>query len=138
MIRFPKVYESVFLIAPSAYGGGIGDDGFRKQVSQELRRPPFQSSITSEDQVCGQLLHSRSDIFLSSSCLFSYNYTHTHTLINIRTHTHIYIHTYAHTFTYIHMHPHSHRETYTYTHSYTPKCTHTHPHITSHIYLTYS
>uniref|UniRef100_A0A8C6N5G1 Guanylate cyclase n=1 Tax=Mus spicilegus TaxID=10103 RepID=A0A8C6N5G1_MUSSI len=49
--RFPKVYESVFLIAPSAYGGGIGDDGFRKQVSQELRRPPFQSSITSEDQV---------------------------------------------------------------------------------------
>ncbi|XP_059101881.1 guanylate cyclase 2G-like [Peromyscus eremicus] len=48
---FPKVYESVFLIAPSSYGEGPGDDDFRKQVYQRLRRPPFQSSIASEEQV---------------------------------------------------------------------------------------
>ncbi|XP_031246562.1 guanylate cyclase 2G isoform X1 [Mastomys coucha] len=49
--HFPKVYESVFLIAPSAYGGDAGDEGFRKQVHQRLRRPPFQSPISSENQV---------------------------------------------------------------------------------------
>ncbi|XP_042121290.2 guanylate cyclase 2G-like [Peromyscus maniculatus bairdii] len=48
---FPKVYESVFLIAPSSYGEGPGDDDFRKQVYQRLRRPPFHSSIASEEQV---------------------------------------------------------------------------------------
>ncbi|ERE78298.1 guanylate cyclase 2G-like protein [Cricetulus griseus] len=51
VIGFPKVYESVFVIAPSSYGEGTGDDGFRKQVYQRLRRPPFQSSIATEDQV---------------------------------------------------------------------------------------
>ncbi|KAL6062085.1 hypothetical protein STEG23_024912 [Scotinomys teguina] len=48
---FPKVYESVLLIAPSSYREGTGDDDFRKQVYQRLRRPPFQSSIASEEQV---------------------------------------------------------------------------------------
>ncbi|XP_005063509.1 guanylate cyclase 2G [Mesocricetus auratus] len=48
---FPKVYESVFVIAPSSYGEGTGDGGFRKQVYHRLKRPPFQSSITTEDQV---------------------------------------------------------------------------------------
>ncbi|XP_036032210.1 guanylate cyclase 2G-like [Onychomys torridus] len=48
---FPKIYESVFLIAPSSYDEGTGDDDFRKQVYQRLRRPPFQSSIASEEQV---------------------------------------------------------------------------------------
>ncbi|CAH6940926.1 guanylate cyclase 2G [Phodopus roborovskii] len=48
---FPKVYESVFVIAPSSYGEGSGDDGFRKQVYQRLKKPPFQSSIATEDQV---------------------------------------------------------------------------------------
>ncbi|XP_051002924.1 guanylate cyclase 2G-like [Acomys russatus] len=47
----PKVYASVFVIAPSSPGEGTGDDGFRKQVYQKLRRPPFQSSISSEGQV---------------------------------------------------------------------------------------
>ncbi|XP_006831546.1 PREDICTED: guanylate cyclase 2G-like [Chrysochloris asiatica] len=46
--HFPKVYESVFLIALSPYRE---DEGFRKQVYQRLRRPPFNSSISSEEQV---------------------------------------------------------------------------------------
>ncbi|KAL1788700.1 guanylate cyclase 2G-like [Sigmodon hispidus] len=48
---FPKIYKSVLLITSSSYGDGIGDNGFRKQVYQRLRRPPFQSTITSEEQV---------------------------------------------------------------------------------------
>ncbi|XP_052028127.1 guanylate cyclase 2G [Apodemus sylvaticus] len=49
--RFPKVYESVFLIAPSTYGGGTGNDSFWEQVYQRPRRPPLQSTVSSEDQV---------------------------------------------------------------------------------------
>uniref|UniRef100_A0A8C6RCD0 Guanylate cyclase n=1 Tax=Nannospalax galili TaxID=1026970 RepID=A0A8C6RCD0_NANGA len=48
---FPKVYESVFLIALSYYGEGTGEDGFWKQVYQRLRGPPFHSKISSEEQV---------------------------------------------------------------------------------------
>ncbi|XP_058154414.1 guanylate cyclase 2G-like isoform X1 [Dasypus novemcinctus] len=49
--HFPKVYESVFLIAPSSYGDSPGDGGFWKEVYERLRRPPFHSSISSEEQV---------------------------------------------------------------------------------------
>lgn len=66
---FPKVYESVFLIAPSSYGEGPGDDDFRKQVYQRLRRPPFHSSIASEEQVwCGLCPVAFAFIFLISAC----------------------------------------------------------------------
>ncbi|GAB1302546.1 Guanylate cyclase 2G [Apodemus speciosus] len=41
--RFPKVYESVFLIAPSAYGGGTGDDSFWEQVYQRPRSHPCKA-----------------------------------------------------------------------------------------------
>ncbi|XP_021512798.1 guanylate cyclase 2G-like [Meriones unguiculatus] len=49
--HFPKVYESVLVIAPSSQGEGTADDSFRKQVYQRLRMPPFHSSISSEEQV---------------------------------------------------------------------------------------
>ncbi|KAM9197424.1 LOW QUALITY PROTEIN: guanylate cyclase 2G-like [Dugong dugon] len=49
--HFPKVYESVFLIALSSYGESPGNAGFQKQVYRRLRRPPFNSSISSEEQV---------------------------------------------------------------------------------------
>ncbi|XP_062071184.1 guanylate cyclase 2G-like [Lepus europaeus] len=49
--HFPKVYESVYLVALSSYGEGPGDKGFWKEVYRRLRRPPFQSSLSSEAQV---------------------------------------------------------------------------------------
>ncbi|XP_069844023.1 guanylate cyclase 2G-like [Dipodomys merriami] len=51
--HIPKVYESLLVITLSSYGEGPGEDsfGFRKQVYERLRRPPFQSSISSEEQV---------------------------------------------------------------------------------------
>ncbi|XP_051679655.2 guanylate cyclase 2G [Oryctolagus cuniculus] len=49
--HFPKVYESVYLVALSSYGEGPGDEGFWKEVYRRLRRPPFQSSLSSEAQV---------------------------------------------------------------------------------------
>ncbi|KAM9618009.1 LOW QUALITY PROTEIN: guanylate cyclase 2G-like [Trichechus inunguis] len=49
--HFPKVYESVFLIDLSSYGESPGNAGFQKQVYRRLRRPPFNSSISSEEQV---------------------------------------------------------------------------------------
>ncbi|XP_042636977.1 guanylate cyclase 2G-like [Orycteropus afer afer] len=49
--HFPKVYESVFLIALSSYGESPREEGFWKDVYQRLRRPPFNSSISSEAQV---------------------------------------------------------------------------------------
>ncbi|ELW62084.1 Guanylate cyclase 2G [Tupaia chinensis] len=48
---FSKVYESVFLIALSSYREGPRHEGFQKQVYQRLRRPPFHSPISSEEQV---------------------------------------------------------------------------------------
>nr|XP_012626922.1 guanylate cyclase 2G-like isoform X3 [Microcebus murinus] len=49
MTHFPKVYTSVLLIALSSYGEGR--EGFREQVYQRLRGPPFRSTISSEEQV---------------------------------------------------------------------------------------
>uniref|UniRef100_G1U4M8 Guanylate cyclase n=1 Tax=Oryctolagus cuniculus TaxID=9986 RepID=G1U4M8_RABIT len=49
--HFPKVYESVYLVALSSYAEGPGDEGFWKEVYRRLRRPPFQSSLSSEAQV---------------------------------------------------------------------------------------
>ncbi|XP_004839074.3 guanylate cyclase 2G-like [Heterocephalus glaber] len=49
--QFPTVYESVFLISPSSYREGPGQDDFRKQVYQRLRGAPFHSPIASEEQV---------------------------------------------------------------------------------------
>ncbi|XP_048192250.1 guanylate cyclase 2G-like [Perognathus longimembris pacificus] len=51
--HIPKVYESLLVITLSSYEDGPGEDsfGFRKQVYERLRRPPFQSSISSEEQV---------------------------------------------------------------------------------------
>ncbi|XP_060028242.1 guanylate cyclase 2G-like [Erinaceus europaeus] len=51
VIHFPKIYESVLLIALSFYEDSSRDKGFRKQVYQKLKRPPFHSSISAEDQV---------------------------------------------------------------------------------------
>ncbi|KAM4852515.1 guanylate cyclase 2G-like [Thomomys bottae] len=49
----PKVYESLLVITLSSYGEGPGRNsfGFRKQVYERLKRPPFGSSISSEEQV---------------------------------------------------------------------------------------
>ncbi|XP_016067586.1 PREDICTED: guanylate cyclase 2G-like [Miniopterus natalensis] len=49
--HFPTIYESVLLIALSSYGEGPGDEGFRQEVYQRLRGPPFHSSISAEEQV---------------------------------------------------------------------------------------
>lgn len=76
VIGFPKVYESVFVIAPSSYGEGTGDDGFRKQVYQRLRRPPFQSSIATEDQVWWRFLYNFAFIFLISAHPNPASHTH--------------------------------------------------------------
>ncbi|XP_054975138.1 guanylate cyclase 2G-like [Sorex araneus] len=51
MRHFPKVYESVFLIALSTYREDPSYGSFWKQVYQALRQPPFHSSITTEEQV---------------------------------------------------------------------------------------
>lgn len=51
VMHLPTIYESVFLIALSSYAAGTGDEGFRKQVYERLRRPPFHSSISAEEQV---------------------------------------------------------------------------------------
>ncbi|XP_069316280.1 guanylate cyclase 2G-like [Eulemur rufifrons] len=51
MMHFPKVYMSVLLIALSSYGEGPRREGFREQVYQRLRGPPFRSTISSEEQV---------------------------------------------------------------------------------------
>lgn len=45
-----EVWVSASLIALSSYGEGRGDEGFWKQVYQTLRRPPFRSTISSEEQ----------------------------------------------------------------------------------------
>ncbi|XP_054546089.1 guanylate cyclase 2G-like [Talpa occidentalis] len=48
--RFPKVYESVLLIALSTHGEGPGEK-FRTEVYRRLRQPPFHSAISNERQV---------------------------------------------------------------------------------------
>ncbi|XP_004701339.1 guanylate cyclase 2G-like [Echinops telfairi] len=49
--RSPNIYESVLLLTFSTSGKGPGDEGFWKQVYRRLRSPPFNSSISSEEQV---------------------------------------------------------------------------------------
>ncbi|KAK2099004.1 hypothetical protein P7K49_024455 [Saguinus oedipus] len=56
MTHFPKVYGSVLLIALSSYRKGHRDEGFWKQVYRTLRRPPFHSTITLEEQEDGRTL----------------------------------------------------------------------------------
>ncbi|XP_045438174.1 guanylate cyclase 2G-like [Pipistrellus kuhlii] len=49
--HFPTIYESVLVITPSSSGEGPGEEGFRHEVYQRLRGPPFHSSISAEEQV---------------------------------------------------------------------------------------
>ncbi|XP_005874626.1 PREDICTED: guanylate cyclase 2G-like [Myotis brandtii] len=49
--HFPTIYESVLVITPSSSGEGPGEEGFRQEVYQRLRGPPFHSSISAEEQV---------------------------------------------------------------------------------------